>query len=250
MKRIMMALCLFAAVSCTSNNYIKNTDFSAGSGTLQGKEVLFVYGGWDGHDPEGCRDLFVPWLESQGANVTVSDSLGIYTNEEYMSGVDLIIQCWTMGVIRGPQERGLLNAVKNGAGIAGWHGGTGDSFRNNTDYQYMIGGQWVAHPDGITDYVVNISDKKDPITKGLKDFPVTSEQYYVHVDPNVKVLATTTFQSGHDPWISGRTVPAVWKTHYGNGRVFYSSVGHVSDDFRNFPESFEIMKRGILWAVR
>lgn len=246
----MMALCLIAAVSCSSNNYVRKTDFSPGSETLQGKEVLFVYGGWEGHDPIGCRDLFVPWLESQGAHVTLSDSLGIYTNADYMAKVDLIIQCWTMGTIEGRQERALLNAVRRGVGFAGWHGGAGDSFRNNTDYQYMVGGQWVAHPDGITDYIVNITDKKDPVTKGLKDFPVHSEQYYVHVDPNVKVLATTTFQEGRHPWITGRTCPSVWKTHYGEGRVFYSSVGHVSEDFITSPEAFEIMKRGILWAIR
>lgn len=215
---------------------------------LKGKQVLFVYGGWDGHEPGPCRDVFVPWLEEEGATVTVSDNLDIYTNREVMQNVDLIVQCWTMGTITGEQESALVEAVRNGVGIAGWHGGLGDSFRNNTEYQFMVGGQWVAHPGGPVEYTVNIKDKKDPVTKGLKDFKMKSEQYYMHVDPNVKVLATTTFSGQGAPWIKGYVMPVAWKTYYGKGRVFYSSLGHVATDF-NVPEAFEIMKRGIRWAV-
>ena len=35
------------------------------------KKILFVYGGWEGHEPEKMRDLIVPWLESEGHTVTV-----------------------------------------------------------------------------------------------------------------------------------------------------------------------------------
>lgn len=155
-----------------------------------------------------------------------------------------------MGTITSAQERALLSAVRNGAGIAGWHGGTADSFSNNTDFQYMIGGQWVAHPDNQIDYVVNITDHKDPVTKGIKDFAYHSEQYNMHVDPNVKVPATTTFVESTNDWINGHTIPVVWKTMYGKGRVFYSSLGHVSKEYTDYEPAFEILKRGILWAVR
>ncbi|MEA1896660.1 MAG: ThuA domain-containing protein, partial [Bacteroidota bacterium] len=124
--------------------------------TLKGKKVLYVWGGWKGHEPEQSVDLFVPWLKSEGANVTVSDTLDAYLDEELMGSLDLIIQIWTMGEILREQETGLLNAVKRGVGFAGWHGGIGDSFRNNVEYQFMVGGQWVAHPGGIIDYRVNI----------------------------------------------------------------------------------------------
>jgi type 1 glutamine amidotransferase len=160
---------------------------------------------------------------------------------------DLIIQAWTMGTITGPQEKALLEAVKSGVGLAGWHGGLGDSFRNNTEYQFMVGGQWVAHPGGVIDYRVNIADHKDPVTKGLSDFDMNSEQYYVHVDPNIKVLATTTFTDKNASWIGGNIVPVAWKKAYGSGRVFYSSLGHVATDFK-VPEALEIQKRGIRWA--
>ncbi len=217
--------------------------------TKKQKSVLFVWGGWQGHEPEKCRDLFVPWLKKQGFSVEVSHTLDAYLNQEKMQSYDLIIQVYTMGKITGGQEKGLLNAVRSGVGLAGWHGGLGDSFRNNTNYQFMVGGQWVAHPGGIIDYVVNIKDHQDPVTKGLSDFKMHSEQYYMHVDPGVKVLATTTFSGKYIPWIKGVVMPVVWKKMYGKGRVFYSSLGHAAKDFE-LPEVLEIMQRGILWAAR
>lgn len=217
--------------------------------SIKDKTILFVYGGWAGHDPKNCHDLFIRWMESEGAKVVSSDNLEVYANDSLMATVDLIVQCWTMGSIKPEQEKGLLKAVREGKGIAGWHGGTGDSFRNNTEYQFMIGGQWVAHPDNITDYEVKITKRKDDVMRGIKDFHVHSEQYYMHVDPNVEVLATTTFNNNKSaPWINGRTMPVVWKTYYGKGKVFYSSLGHNAKDF-DTPEMFEIMKRGIRWAA-
>lgn len=216
--------------------------------SLKGKKVLFVYGGWEGHDPVLTRDLFVPWMRSEGAEVVVSDKLDAYTDSTLMNSLDLVVQIWTMGTITKEQEKGLLTAVKRGVGLAGWHGGIGDAFRNNVEFQFMVGGQWVAHPGGVIPYDVNIIDHEDKVTKGLKDFHMKSEQYYMHVDPNVKVLATTTFGGEHAPWIDGAIVPVVWKKMYGKGRVFYSSLGHVAKDFE-VPEALEIMKRGIRWAV-
>jgi hypothetical protein len=220
---------------------------SSAEQTLNKKRVLFVWGGWMGHEPDKCRDIFVPWLESEGASVVVSDTLNAYVSHDLKNEFDLIIQAWTMGTIESAQEKALLDAVKNGVGLAGWHGGLGDSFRNNTEYQFMVGGQWVAHPGGVIDYRVNITDHKDPVTKGLTDFDMHSEQYYVHVDPNVKVLATTTFTDKNASWIGGNVVPVVWKKAYGSGRVFYSSLGHVAKDF-SVPQVLEIQKRGIRWA--
>ncbi len=218
-----------------------------GNNSLNGKKVLFVWGGWEGHEPEKCRDIFVPWMKSEGAEVIVFDNLDCYTDSSLMAEIDLVVQVWTMGTISGEQEKGLLQAVKRGVGIAGWHGGLGDSFRNNTEYQFMVGGQWVAHPGGVIHYDVNITNKKDPVTKGLKDFKMHSEQYYMHVDPNVKVLAMTSFTGDHAPWIEGAVMPVVWKKTYGEGRVFYNSLGHVAADF-DVHEALEIMKRGIRWA--
>jgi len=125
----------------------------------------------------------------------------------------------------------------------------GDSFRNNTEYQFMVGGQWVAHPGGVIDYDVEIVKHDDPITKGLGNFHMTSEQYYMHVDPSNEVLATTTFGRQHCEWIAGTVMPVVWKRRWGAGRVFYSSLGHVAKDWE-VEEAREIVRRGMMWAAR
>ena len=213
------------------------------------KSALIVWGGWEGHEPEQGANLFAPFLREQNYDVEVSHTLDIYLDEAKLSSVDVIVPIWTMDTITPEQEKGLLNAVKNGAGIAGWHGCMADSFRQSTEYQFMVGGQWVAHPGNIIDYDVHITKTDDPITTGLHDFRMHSEQYYMHIDPLNEVLATTTFSGEYAPWIAGSVMPVVWKKRWGQGRVFYSSLGHVRRDF-DVPEALEIMKRGILWASR
>lgn len=213
------------------------------------KTALFVWGGWEGHEPKQCVDIFAPYLREQGYEVEVSDTLDSYLDEEKTRSLNLIVQVWTMGTITPEQEKGLLKAIESGVGFAGWHGGIGDSFRNSTEYQFMVGGQWVAHPGGIIDYEVNIVKPDDPIVVGLGDFKIKSEQYYMHVDPSNEVLATTAFSGEHVPWIESCVMPVVWKRMWGQGRVFFSSVGHVAKDF-DVPEAREIVQRGMLWASR
>jgi len=213
------------------------------------KKAILVWGGWDGHEPKLCADHFAPVLRNEGYEVEVFDNLDVYLNNDKMATLDLIVPIWTMGTITREQEAGLLEAVKSGIGIAGWHGGMGDSFRNNTEYQWMVGGQWVAHPGGVIDYTVNITKHEDPIVAGINDFKMHSEQYYMHLDPSNEVLATTTFNGEHAFWVNGVVMPVVYKRMYAQGRVFYASFGHVRKDF-DVPETVEIMRRGMLWASK
>ncbi len=212
------------------------------------KSALFVCGGWEGHEPEKCAGIFAPFLRERDYEVEVSGTLDSYLDEK-MKSLDLVVQVWSMGEITGEQERGLLEAVKGGVGFAGWHGGLADSFRNNSNYQFMVGGQFVAHPGNIIDYEVNIVDHENQITAGLGDFEMHSEQYYMHVDPHIRVLATTTFTGEHAYWIKGAKVPVAWTKRWGEGRVFYCSLGHVAADFE-VPEARELVQRGMLWASR
>ena len=214
------------------------------------KSALIVWGGWEGHEPKPCVDIFAPWLESQGFKVEISHTLDAYLDLEKLTTLDLIVHLFTMSDIKPEQERNLEEAVKSGVGLAGWHGGLGDAHRSAVEYQFMVGGQWVAHPGGIIDYDVDITNPNDPITRGLKKrFHMRSEQYFMHVDPGNEVLATTTFTGEQATWIDGQVMPVVWKKMYGKGRVFYTSLGHVAADFA-VPEAREIVKRGLLWAAR
>jgi type 1 glutamine amidotransferase len=214
------------------------------------KSALIVWGGWEGHEPQQVAQILAACLRDEGYSVEVSDTLDAYLDHAKLHRLSLIVPIWTMGTITSEQEQGLLDAVKSGVGIAGWHGCMADSFRNNHEYQFMVGGQWVAHPGNIIPYTVNIIAHDDPITAGLSDFQMHSEQYYMHVDPSNEVLATTTFSGDYGvPWIAGTVMPVVWKRRWGAGRVFYCSLGHVARDF-DVPEAREIVRRGMLWASR
>jgi type 1 glutamine amidotransferase len=213
------------------------------------KRALIVYGGWPGHKPKETSELVAGDLRKSGMEVEMADTLDVYLDAARLQTFDLIMSHWTMGQITGDQEQGLLKAIESGIGLGGFHGGLGDAFRLNTTYQFMVGGQFVGHPDNHKDYVVKIVKHDDPIVAGLKDFTVYSEQYYLHVDPSNEVLATTTFETTSTPWVNGTVMPAVWKRMYGKGRVFYQSVGHELKEF-NVPEVREITRRGLLWAAR
>ncbi|HEX2618683.1 MAG TPA: ThuA domain-containing protein, partial [Phototrophicaceae bacterium] len=179
------------------------------------KSALFVVGGWDGHEPNQTSAIFAKLLEEAGYTVEISHTLDTYLDTEKLNALDLIIPTWTMGKITKEQQQGLLDAIANGVGVGGWHGCMGDSFRENPDYQFMVGGQWVAHPGNIIDYSVQITNHDHPITTGLNDFAMHSEQYYMHVDPSNQVLATTTFNGDVLPWIAGTVMPVVWTRQWG-----------------------------------
>ncbi|MDX1934414.1 MAG: ThuA domain-containing protein [Capsulimonadales bacterium] len=215
------------------------------------RNALIVWGGWDGHQPKEVAEIFRETLTRHGFDVTVSDTLDAYLEED-LQKYHLIVPVWTMGTISGEQERNLLNAVRSGVGIGGCHGGMCDSFRNNTEYQWMTGGQWVAHPgnDGV-EYTVEIRDPDHFITQGVPPvFTVRSEQYYLHVDPAVRVLATTRFPVADGPHRKNGPVdmPTVWTKYWGEGRVFYNALGHQANIVAQ-PEVLALCTRGLLWAA-
>jgi type 1 glutamine amidotransferase len=207
------------------------------------KTALIVYGGWDGHQPKEVSQLLDGELRRAGFSTEVSDTLDALLDGEKLKKLDLIVPIWTMGTIKREQLTPLLEAVKSGVGIAGCHGGMCDSFRNETEYQFMTGGQWVAHPgnDG-RHYWVNIVDQ-NPITEGISDFEVWTEKYYLHVDPAIRVMATTTFEDYGDA-----IMPVTWTKTYGKGRVFYCSLGHHADVVA-LPQVLTMMGRGMRWAA-
>ena len=213
------------------------------------KRALIVYGGWPGHYPVESSALWARELEGAGFAVTLSERLATFEEIDHLRNYDLIIPNWTMGELSGEQCSGLSSAVREGCGLGGWHGGMGDAFRACCQYQFITGGQFVAHPGGIRTYSVEIADQGHPITEGMAEFEMNSEQYYLHVDPTNRVLATTTFEGIEMPWIEGAVIPVAWVRRWGRGRVFYCSLGHQMEDFE-VPGCREIIRRGLLWAAR
>jgi uncharacterized protein len=210
------------------------------------RRALVTRGGWEGHLPVEATELFIPFLRDNDFEVEVSDNLDSYLD---LDGTDLVLQCISMGEITNEQVKGLEAAVRAGTGLAGWHGGIVDSFRNNADYSFMTGGQFVSHPGGFVDHRIEVVSD-DPIVEGITHFDLHTEQYYVHADPTNNVLATTTFRAHPDfPWIEGATMPAVWTRTWGEGRVFVCTPGHSLADL-DVPEVRTIIERGLLWASK
>jgi len=216
------------------------------------KKALIVWGGWDGHQPKQVAEIFDRVLREEGFETEVRDTLDAFRDEAKLAALNLIVPVWTMGQIAKEQAEPVFKAVKSGVGIAGCHGGMCDAFRMNTEWQFMTGGQWVAHPgnDGVT-YRVKMGPLKSPITEAIADFDVKSEQYYMHVDPAIKILATTEFPIADGPHTgNGRLdMPVVWTKLYGKGRVFYNSLGHEASLVASEP-CLTLMRRGFNWAAK
>ncbi|PTE08197.1 ThuA domain-containing protein [Mesorhizobium helmanticense] len=212
------------------------------------RQALIVWGGWDGHEPEQGARAVKAMLEEEGFEVRVETTTEVFADPAIVD-LSLIVPIYTMSKLAKNEELNLTKAVESGVGLGGYHGGMGDAFREATDYQFMCGGQWVAHPGNIIDYKVDIARRDDPIMHGIDDFSYRSEQYYMHVDPSNEVLATTTFSGEHAPWIDGVVMPVVWKRRHGKGRVFYSSLGHAAKEFE-VPQMQTIFRRGLVWAAR
>lgn len=232
--------------------------------TVPTRSALMVRGGWEGHEPEQTTDFFRPFLERNGFSVRVESGPGIYRDREYLRGVDLIVQINTMATIENDEFAGLEQAVLEGAGFAGWHGGIADAYRNNADYLHMVGGQFAHHAgkdprertgeqsDNYIPYTVHITElgRTHPITAGIDDFDLVTEQYWVLGDEYNDVLATTTQDSRPwDAWHRPVTAPAVWVREWGSGRVFVSAPGHKLEIVQD-ANVRTIIERGLLWAAR
>ena len=210
------------------------------------KKVLIFWGGWDGHDPKGCADVIGAGMEKRGYAVTIEDNMNSLESAESAKSFDLIMPIWTMGEMPGECAKNLLDAVTDGTGFAGFHGGAGDAFRGNLSYEWMVGGHFVGHPY-VGKYTVELTGEKSEITAALPEsFEYDSEQYYMMIDPAINVLATTQYD------YNGKkvTMPVIWTSLWGKGKVFYSALGHASREFVEYPDVLEMTLRGMDWACR
>ena len=228
------------------------------------RQALVVRGGWFGHQPVEATNLFIPHLEANGFAVRVEDSPAVYADASVMAGVDLVMQCMTMSTIEKDELEGLRSAVAAGTGLAGWHGGIADSYRNSSDYQQLIGGLFACHPgkaphertgeqsDNYVPYRVNLLPQaaEHPITQGISDFDLVTEQYWVLSDEYIDVLATTTQAvRPWDEWHRPITSPAIWTRQWGKGRIFVCTPGHRVEVLEH-PSVRTVIERGLLWAAR
>lgn len=210
------------------------------------KRALIVAGGWAGHQPEGFGNLLSSELTKHEFTVDLRTDLSALDDADTLKGYDLISPFWTMGTLTPDQSSNLQNAIHSGVGLGGIHGGMGDAFRGDLNYEWMVGGHFVGHPY-VGEYSVRITDPAHPATAGLPgEFDYNSEQYYMMIDPGISVLAETTYV------YEGRnvTMPIAWTKHWGEGRVFYSALGHALDEFTKAPAALQLAIQGMVWAAR
>ena len=214
---------------------------------MRDARALIFWGGWEGHDPEACADVVSGMLEQEGMEVTSVRGADVLRSAD-LTGYDLIVPMLTQVASDREGIDRLCAAVRGGVGLGGFHGGMGDAFRDAPAYQFMVGGQWVAHPGDFIDYRVDVTRPDHPLMRGIDGFDYHSEQYFMHVDPGNDVLATTTFSDEFAGEIGGTVMPVVWTRMFGAGRVFYSALGHDSRELAH-PQAREILRRGLIWAA-
>ena len=211
---------------------------------MNSPKLLFLQGGWDGHKPEQIVHRFNSALLSRGWQTETITSLERLADTDWLKTFDVISPCWTCGKLSKEESAGLRDAVRAGVGLGGIHGGMGDAFRGDLDYEWMVGGHFVGHPH-VGDYTVKVTRPGDPIMQGLSsEFCYKSEQYYMLMDPGVRVLAEADYNFEERTC----TMPVVWTKHWGKGRVFYSALGHDPAEFDTYPQVFQMSLNGILWA--
>lgn len=217
------------------------------------KRVLYLYGGWPGHLPYEVASWARPLMRDLDFDVEETQDPGRL--EDDLTVYDLIVIGWTQSTttedLSDRAEQRLHEAVRGGTGLAGWHG-MAASFRSSLQFSLIAGASFLDHPGGEgvpVPYEIEIVDRDHPVTEGVESFQIASEQYYMHLDPDVHVLASSTFSGEHWPWVQGARMPAAYVRSWGDGRVFYSSPGHAPAELR-IPAAERLVRNGLEWAAR
>lgn len=208
--------------------------------------AMLVYGGWQGHRPWEFADYAIEYL-LKGHEVVRSECLDVLTPQA-LAGVDVLIPIWTHGELTGSQETAIVDAVEQGMGLFAWHG-TASAFTSSRAFKFLLGGHFVDHPGGDTvRYRVRFLND-DPLSAGLPDLDVVSEQYYLLIDPAVTVVADTEIVGQGKSWLTGVNMPVAWRREWGKGRVFYCALGHHREDLLA-PTVTKLLRRAVTWTIR
>lgn len=140
-----------------------------------------------------------------------------------------------VSVLSDAEEDGLFDFVAGGGGFVGVHG---TAWCIGGRAIGLLGGHANWHPPGDT-FTVDIANTDHEITAGIAPFEVEDEIYMSAWDPAIDILATA-------EW-SGRNHPLAWTKTHGEGRVFYTALGHGPGTFER-PAMQRLMTQGTVWA--
>ncbi len=213
--------------------------------------AFFLYGGFPGHFPYEIAEWADGIMGELGFEVT-------HTNDPHqldqdLTGYDVIVcgvdQAMTTEDLTDRAERSLLDAVAQGTGSSAGTGrrrpsgpacsSASSSAHRSSNIRGREGGG-PLHRD--------IVDREHDITRGVDDFQAASEQYYMHDDPAVHVLATTTFTGEHLPWGRWGQDAGGLDEAVGQGAGFYQALGHLPKDVQAPPVE-HMVRQGLRWAA-
>jgi uncharacterized protein len=166
------------------------------------------------------------------------------------------VMFYTSGEIpmSGPQKMALLDFVRSGRGFLGVHSAT-DTFYTWPDYLDLIGGYFNGHPwhQAVT---IEVADAADPLVAFLggslqlndeiyqiSDFDYRGSRVLLRLDPSSVDLGKAGVHRRFYGW------PLAWKRFFGEGRVFYSALGHEASVWQD-PRYQRILTNAILWSTR
>ncbi len=152
------------------------------------------------------------------------------------------------------QKADLLQFVRSGKGFAGVHSAT-DTFYSWPDYGQLIGARFNGHP-WVQPVRLDIEDPDHPAMAAVKpslsigeeiyqfrDFSRLRSRVLMTVDPHSIDLSAAGVNPGTEDF------PSSWCHLYGQGRVFYTALGHFDDTWRD-PRFQQLLWGGLLWVTR
>jgi uncharacterized protein len=152
------------------------------------------------------------------------------------------------------QKTALLDFVRSGGGFLGVHSAT-DTFYLWPDYLKLIGGYFNGHPwhQAVR---ITIVDPSDPLVGFLgaswqiadeiyqiSDFDYEGSHVLLRLDETSVDLGQTGVRRRFYGW------PLAWTRAYGNGRVFYTALGHDEAVWRD-PRYQRLLVNAMLWSIR
>jgi type 1 glutamine amidotransferase len=131
--------------------------------------------------------------------------------------------------------------VRAGGALVGLHAGL-SSYGHDGEYGRTTHGSFINHPVEHPDFLVRRTRAAHQITRGMKEFSIRDEMYFVRVDSG----QTTILMESWSPDYGSSA--AAWAHQIGKGRVFCFTPGH-RDEVLASPAYLAVLRNGLRWAA-
>lgn len=156
-------------------------------------------------------------------------------------------------------KKNFLEAVAKGKGFVGSHCASdtfhspGDRTKASTEidpYIAMLGGEFIRHGRQQS-ATMRVTSKGFPgLDKAGEAFDLHEEWYSLkNFAPDMHVILVQETKGMQDADYARPPYPATWARQHGEGRVFYTSMGHREDVWTN-PIFESILIGGLRWALK